>query len=150
MATSQSICYRVVVAPRSVEAMMLLFSARFLLPGCLMIFTPNRREIHSWFWQLHVHLFHLPDDDLRNSQIAKPLMIRWNDKPGSMLGARFVEHGLERLDVITPIFAFFVIRVTDLPLAIRVIQSLLEPGQLFLFRNMQEKLENRCVVFSRD
>ena len=115
-----------------------------------MIFTTNLCEIHSWFGQLHVHLFHLPDDDLRNSQIAKPLMIRGDYKPGGIPGARLSSTCLESLYVITPVFAFFVIRVADLPLAIRVIQSLLKPGQLFLFRNMQEKFENRCVVFSRD
>src|SRR5437762_12483511 len=117
--------------------MLLLLAPVRVLPVLrLMIFPPNLREIYSWFGQLHVHLFHLPDNDLRNSQIAKPLMIRWNDKPGSMLGARLVKHVLEGLDVVPPIFAFFVIRVTDLPLTIRVIQSLLEPGELFLLRNM--------------
>ena len=128
----------------------LLAALRSLSVQCLMIVPPNFSDIHSWFGQLHVHLFHLPDDDLRNSQVAKTLMIRWNDKPGSMLGARFVKHILESLDVITPIFAFFVIRATDLPLTIRVIQSLLESGELLLFRNMQKKFENRCVVFRRN
>src|SRR5438046_10608375 len=128
----------------------LLDALRSLSVLCLMIFTANFCKVHSWFGQLHVHIFHLPDNDLRNNQIAKPLVIRWNDKPGSMLGARFVKHVLEGLDVVPPIFAFFVIRVTDLPLTIRFIQSLLEPGELFLLRNMQEKFENRCVVFSRN
>src|SRR5438874_4463917 len=128
----------------------LLAAIRFLPALRLMIFTANFGQVYRWFGQLHVHLFHLLDDDLRNCQIAKPLMIRWNDKPGSMFGARFVKYILERLDVITPIFAFFVIRVADLPLAIRVIQSLLEPGKLFLFRNVQEKFENRRVVLRRD
>ena len=128
----------------------LLAALRSLSVLGLMIFPSNFSDIHSWFGQLHVHIFHPPGDDLRNSQIAKPLVIRWNDKPGSVLSARFVKHVLERIDVIPPIFAFFVIRVTDLPLTIRVIQSLLEPGELFLFRNMQEKFENRCVVLSSD
>src|SRR6266496_2739647 len=128
----------------------LLAALRFLPVFRLMIFTTNFGQVHSWFGQLHVHLFHLPDDDLRNSQIAKPLMIRWNDKPGSTLGASLVEHVFEGPDVITPIFAFLIIRVTDFPLTSRVIQSLLEPSKLFLFRNVQEEFENCCVVFGRD
>src|SRR6266487_2284322 len=36
----------------------------FLLAGRLMIFPPNLGQIHSWFGQLHVHIFHLPDNDL--------------------------------------------------------------------------------------
>src|SRR6266480_7406821 len=39
-------------------------SARFLLAGRLMIFPPNLGQVHSWFGQLHVHIFHLPDNDL--------------------------------------------------------------------------------------
>jgi hypothetical protein len=67
-----------------------------------------------------------------------------------MLRAGLVKHILEGLDVITPIVALLVIRVTDLPLTTWVIQSLLEPRELFLFRNVQEKFEDRCVVLRRD
>ena len=41
-----------------------LVSARFLAVLRLMIFTANLGDVHSWFRQLHVHLFHLPDEDL--------------------------------------------------------------------------------------
>jgi hypothetical protein len=67
-----------------------------------------------------------------------------------MLGTRLVKHILKGLDVITPVFALLVVRVTDLPLTSWVIQSLLESGKLFLFRNVQEKFENCCVVFRGD
>src|SRR4029453_2162092 len=73
-------------------------------------------------------------------------MIRRNDKPRRMLGACLVKDILEGLDVITPIFALLVIRIADFPLPCWVIQSLFEPGELFLFRNVQEKFENRRVV----
>src|SRR5437773_11987576 len=111
----------------------LLDALRSLSVLCLMIFTTNFCKVHSWFGQLHVHIFHLPDNDLRNNQIAKPLVIRWNDKPGSMLGARFVKHVLEGLDVVPPIFTFLVVRVADFPLTLVVIHSLLEPCKLFVF-----------------
>jgi len=55
---------------------MLAFLAfvRFLLIGGLMIFTPNLREVHGWLGILHVQILHLLDDDLRDSQVPKPLM----------------------------------------------------------------------------
>src|SRR6266513_625779 len=62
-----------------------------------------------------------------------------------MLGTGLSEHVLECLDVISPIVAFLVIRFADLPLASRIIESLLEPGQLFVFGNVEEKFENGRV-----
>src|SRR6476661_4913197 len=106
----------------------LLPSIRFLLTSGLMIFTTNLGEVHRWLWKLHVHVFHLPGNDLRNSQIAEPFVVGRNDKPGSVLGARLVQHILERLRVIIPIIAFLVVRFADLPMAIGIIQSLLESG----------------------
>src|SRR5262249_4184455 len=109
-----------------------LTSVLFLFVSGLMIFTPNLGEVHGWLGQLHIHIFHVANNDLRNSQITKPLMVRRNDKPGSMLGARLVKHVLERLRVIIPVVALFIIRFTDLPLAIGVTQPLLKSGKLFL------------------
>ena len=97
-----------------------------------MIFTPNLRQVHGWLGKLHIHIFHVTNNDLRNSQITKPLMVGRNDKPGSMLGARLVQHVLERLRVINPVVAFLIVRFTDLPLTSRVIQSLLKSGKLLL------------------
>src|SRR5438876_7527823 len=127
-----------------------LTSIRFLLTGGLMVFTANLREVYGWLGKLHVHIFHVADNDLRNGQIAEPFVVGRNDKPGSVLRARLVKHVLECLRVIIPVVAFLIIRFTDLPLAFGVIQSLFEAGKLFLFGNMQEEFKNRCVVFSGD
>ena len=67
-----------------------------------------------------------------------------------MLGTRLSKHIFKCLDVVTPIVAFLVVRFTDLPLASRIIQSLLEPGKLFVFGNVEEKFENGRVVLGRD
>jgi len=53
----------------------LLRPARFLPILGLMIFASNFGQVHGWFGKLHPHRFHLPDNDLRNSQIAKRLVI---------------------------------------------------------------------------
>ena len=74
-------------------------------------------------------------------------MVCRNDEPGGTLGARFTEHILERLGVIFPIVAFLVIGIADLPLARRIVQSLLEAPELFLLGNVQEKLR-MVVLFS--
>src|SRR6266849_3249474 len=108
--------------------LVLLATARFLFVGRLVIFAANFRQIHGRLWQLHIHFFHRAGNDLRNGQIAEPLMVCRDDEPGGALGTRLSERILERLSVITPIIAFFVVRFTDLPLASRVIQSLLEPA----------------------
>src|SRR5438477_13158822 len=127
-----------------------LSSIRFLLTGGLMIFAANLGKVHRWLGKLHVHVLHLLDNDLRNGQIPEPFVVGRNDKPGSVLGARLVQHVLERLCVIIPVVAFRIIRFTDLPLAIGVVQSLPESRKLFLLGNVQEIFENGCVVFSVD
>src|SRR5215475_4416202 len=53
----------------------LLASIRFFSVLGLMIFTTNFSEVHSWFRQLHGHVFHLSDDDLRDSQVPKPFVV---------------------------------------------------------------------------
>src|SRR5213592_3379982 len=104
----------------------LLRPARLLPILGLMIFASNFGQVHGWFGKLHPHRFHLPDNDLRNSQIAKPLVIWRNDEPRGVIGARFGKHILECLDVVSPILAFLIVRFTDLPLTGWVMQSLLE------------------------
>ena len=41
-----------------------LLAGRFLFRLRLVIFALNLREIHRWLWKLHVHIFHLPNNDL--------------------------------------------------------------------------------------
>src|SRR5262245_57761993 len=41
----------------------------------LMVLMANFRQVHRCLWYLHVHLFHGPGNDLRNSQITEPLVI---------------------------------------------------------------------------
>ena len=77
-------------------------------------------------------------------------MVCRNDEPRGMLGTCLSEHILERLSVITPVLAFLVIRFTDLPLAGRVLESLLKPGKLFFFGNVQEKFESSRVALGED
>ena len=62
----------------------------------------------------------------------------------------FSERIFERLGVIVPIFAFLVIGFADLPLARRIVESLREPGELFLLGNMEKKFEDRGVTLSSD
>src|SRR5439155_23511730 len=112
-----------------------LTSIRFLLTGGLMVFTANLREVYGWLGKLHVHIFHVADNDLRNGQIAEPSVVGRNDKPGSALRALLGTHVLECLRVIIPVVAFLIIRLTDFPLAFVVIQSLCLAGNLFLLGN---------------
>src|SRR5919106_6490785 len=101
-----------------------------------MIFAPNLREVHGWLRKLHVHIFHLPNNDLRNSEIPEPIVVRRDNEPWSVFGAGLVKRIFIGLRVTIPIFAFLIVGFTDLPLTRRFIQSLLKPGKLFLLLNV--------------
>ena len=62
--------------------------ARFFLASRLMIFAANFRQIHGRLWHLHIHFFHCAGNDLRNRQIAKPLVVCRDDEPRGALGTR--------------------------------------------------------------
>src|SRR6266478_2560358 len=61
--------------------LVLLATARFLVVRCLMMLASNFRQIHGRLWKLHIHFFHRAGNDLRNRQIAEPLVVRRNDEP---------------------------------------------------------------------
>ena len=53
---------------------------------------------------------------------------------------------LERLDIVIPEVALAVVAGADLPLPRRVVEALLEAGELFLRRDVQEEFQDGRVV----
>src|SRR5881392_1322332 len=60
---------------KSVVVFLITWSGAIGLILRLMVLTTDLRQIHSWLWHLHAHLLHRPGYDLRNRQIAEPLVV---------------------------------------------------------------------------
>src|SRR6516165_11777655 len=92
------------------------------------IFATNVGYVHMCWRQFQTHLIHSISDDLRNSEVAKPLVVRGNDVPGRMLGAGRCNSVLVRLHILWPQLALGVVAFADLPMPRRVLEPLREPG----------------------
>src|SRR5262249_37067524 len=106
-----------------------------------------RGDIHLRRRELQPHLLQRVRDDLRDGEIAKPLVVGRDDVPGRVLRARLLHGVLERLDVGGPELALGVVGLADLPVAPGVLEPLVEAGELLLRADMEVELSMR-VPFS--
>ena len=79
-----------------------LLAAGFLLLDGGMIFAPDVRKVNRRRWKREFELLHRVGDDLRDGEIAEPLVIRRDHVPGRVRRAGRVDRVLERLDVVVP------------------------------------------------
>jgi len=86
------------------------------------------------------------DDDARDQQVAKPLVIGGNDEPRRVLGAATRECFFVAGDVFVPEAALLVVGLADLPVLAGVVEPLFETLQLLFFGDVQEELENLRAV----
>jgi hypothetical protein len=103
---------------------------------------PRRRQLES-------HVFHGLGDDLRNGQVAEPLVVGGNDVPGRVLAAGLAQRLFVGFDVVGPELALGVVAFADFPVARRVVEPLLEALELLLGADVQEELEDARAVLRR-
>ena len=100
------------------------------------ILAPDFSEIDGGFRVGHVKIVDCIGDDLRQRQIAEPFMVSRNDEPGRATRARGVQSILERHNVIVTERTFGVIGPANFPVAIRIVEALLEARDLLLIADM--------------
>ena len=91
-----------------------------------MVLLADEFEIDLRLGRRDVHVLKGGGDDLRDGEIAKPLVISGDNVPGSVVGAGLVEDGFVGANVVVPEFALAVIVFADLPVARRIVKATLE------------------------
>ena len=89
------------------------------------------------------------DDNLRDRDIAIPLHVGGNRKPGRVLRAGLREHVFIRIDVVIPELALLEVRVGELPMLLRVVQPRLQPTRLLLLRDIEEEFQDDDVILGK-
>jgi hypothetical protein len=100
--------------------------------------------------RFHAHVLHGGADDLRDREVAEPLVVRRDHVPRGALGRAFGQHVFVCRHVVVPEGPFLVVRIADLPLPRRVVEPLLEALELLVFRDVEEELHDRRVVLDQE
>src|SRR5262249_26387158 len=114
-----------------------------------MIFAADFRDVDARRRQLQAHLVHGVGDDLGDCQIAKPLVIGWNDEPGRVLGAGLFHRVLVCRDVFRPQLALGIVAFADLPMSRRIVQALREARELFFRTDVQIEFQDARAVLDQ-
>jgi len=113
------------------------------------VFVADVFDIDRRLGIFHIQRFQVIHDDTGDSQVAEPLVIRWNDEPRRMIGTATGKRLLIRRNIIAPEAAYLLIPLTDLPARSAGVEAILEAFQLLRFRDVQIELENVGVVCSK-
>jgi hypothetical protein len=100
-----------------------MFAGLFLLERGV-ILPADIGEVHRRRRKRELEIVHRVSDHLRHCEIAEPLMIRRDHVPGGVLLAGRLDRILERLVVLVPERALGVVRLADLPVAMRIVEPL--------------------------
>ena len=114
--------------------------------GGLMVFPADHLQINLGLRHLHAQVFHGGRNDLRDRQVAKPLVIGRDDVPGRFFLAGLGKYVLERFGVVIPQLTFLVVALADLPVSRGIIKPLLEAFKLLFLADMQKELDDVGVV----
>jgi hypothetical protein len=110
----------------------------------------NGVEVHGGGGQLDLEPFQVVHDNPRHGEVAKPLTVGGDDKPGRPFGAATGQGFLVGLRVGVPEPSLLVVGIADLPVAVQVVESSLESPQLFLLTDVEEELDYMRVVFREE
>src|SRR5687768_14078517 len=99
-----------------------------------------------WWWGLEVHGFQGLGDSIGHDKVSIPFTIGGHNVPRRFFGARCRQDIFKCLHVISPAFTFLEVARVPFPLLFGVMDSLLQPFLLLVFRNMEEKLQDRSAV----
>ncbi len=101
-------------------------------------------------WRItHIKTLQRLNQRSTNHQIPVPLPIRWHDVPRSPLCAGFAERIRIGRSVVSPKLALFEVANIELPLLVGLIPARLQALALLILADVQEKLQNRCSLFSQ-
>jgi hypothetical protein len=90
------------------------------------IFATNVGNVDVRWWELQAHLVHRVRDDLRYTEVAKPLVVCGNNVPWRMLRARQCQRIFVCFDVLRPQLALRVVAFADLPVPRWIVEPLFE------------------------
>ena len=91
-----------------------------------MVFAPDVFDVDPRGRQFQPHVAHGVRDDLRDSEVPKPLVVRRDDVPRRVARAGLLQGVLERGDVLRPELALGVVGLADLPVPRRIVQPFFE------------------------
>src|SRR5580698_1089418 len=126
------------VVRRRLRLSFLLFS--------LMVLPADEFKVDLGLGCLDVHLLEGGGDDLRDGEIAKPLVIGGDDVPGSVVGAGLAKDGFIGANVVVPEFALAVVVFADLPVAGGIVEAFFEALELLFWADVEKEFEDARVV----
>ena len=95
----------------------------------------------------HLQRLERVDEGLADHEVAIPLAVGRHDVPRGRVGRRLRQRDLVRLLVVVPALALVDVAVLELPLLLRVLQPLFQPGLLLVLGDVQEELaDDRAFV----
>src|SRR5271165_2799874 len=93
----------------------------------VMVFARDFLNVNRRLGELHAERLEFLVDDLRNSEITEPFVVRWDNEPGRVLRARLANRVFVGGHVIVPQFPLRIVIFTDLPVSSWVFETLPEP-----------------------
>src|SRR2546427_755774 len=109
-------------------------------------------ESSGWlrrFREVHIEFFEGLHDDPGNSEIAEPFVVGRNDEPRRIFRAAAGKQVFVGGDVLVPTLSLRGIGFGKFPFLARIVKPLVEAFLLLLLADVQEKFQNRDVVFGQ-
>ena len=93
-------------------------------------------DIYRRCRKVHTQRIQSLGDNLGDSEVTEPFVVRGNDKPGSVFAAAFAQHVFESFGVGIPERALSVVPIADLPVTGGVGDACFKTLQLLKLENM--------------